>query len=247
MIVLPNSTQLRWFAVFSILMIQSSVAAEDQTVLSNLTQTGSQLITAEQLNKQTNSESLRILDVRSPEKYSKGHIPGALNINVGEWKKIAFDDADTWGKTVGPLGLKPGRQTVVYGDKLSDTARAWWLLKFVGVEHVSILDGGWDWWAKHERPIETKLPNVAASEFKPDFQLDRLEEFDSLKQSLDSSDVEVIDTRSDEEFGAGRIPGASHIEWTELVTADGRFKSKQQLQRLFRDKGIQTSETAVCY
>ncbi len=97
---------------------------------------------------------------------------------------------------------------------------------------------------KNERNSTRK---VAATEFKPEFQADRLEEIDSLKKSLKSDKLKVVDTRSDSEFADGRIPGSAHLEWKELVAEDGRFKTKPQLRELFRKKGIMPSETAVCY
>ena len=68
-----------------------------------------------------------------------------------------------------------------------------------------------------------------------------------MRKSLDNSNVNVLDTRSADEFNAGRIPGAAHLEWKELVASDGRFKTKAELRALFRDRGIAPSEAAVCY
>ena len=238
---------MRRITVVGILLFLSSVATAETVVLPKSVAISAMLVDVEQLFQAIENEHLRILDSRTPAEYAKGHIPGARNVNVAEWKSLAFDDEARWARTVRPLGLQPNGQVVVYGDKLSDTARVWWLLKYVGVEHVSILDGGWEWWAKSGRPIQTAVPTVPATDFKPRFQTNRLEEIDTLKKSLPSEETTVVDTRSDKEFSDGRIPGATHIEWTELVAADGRFKPKKQLQGLFREKGIQPSDTTVCY
>ena len=144
---------------------------------------------------------------------------------------------------------------VVYGDRLSDTARIWWLLKYVGVENAAILDGGWRRWVKQGRPMEKSVPKVAATALKPKFQLDRLEEIDSLKKSLRVGNVQVVDARSTDEFTGkdvldkrgGHIPGATHLEWKELLAQDGRFKTREELRALFRQRGILPDETAVCY
>ncbi len=136
---------------------------------------------------------------------------------------------------------------VIYGNKLSDTARIWWLLKYVGVKNTSILNGGWEWWTKKDRPAGTSTPRVAAKQWKPDFQADRLMEIDSLKKSLKLLTVKVVDTRSIGEFSGGRIPGSAHLEWKELVAEDGLFKTRSQLKQLFLARGIMPSETAVCY
>ena len=64
-----------------------------------------------------------------------------------------------------------------------------------------------------------------------------------LKNSHASSDLIVVDARSLGEFqgqgdGKGRIPGATHLEWNELLTADGRYKSIDELKQLFEQHGI---------
>ena len=89
--------------------------------------------------------------------------------------------------------------------------------------------------------------------YEPKFQADRLEEIDSLKKSLRSGKVTVVDTRSTDEFTGkevrgkrgGHIPGAKHLEWKELLADDGRFKSSDQLRALFGERGIQPYQTAV--
>ena len=210
------------------------------------------LVEPAQLQKKLNDSDLRILDVRSTAEYSKGHISGAVRVDVGSWKTLAtadrgLHDAKGWAEKLASLGITSKSHVVVYGGRLTDAARIWWLLKYVGVENFSLLNGSWESWAKSDGPAENSTPKVAATKFKPEFQADRLEEFDSLKKSLKSDKLQVVDTRSDREFAAGRIPGSAHLEWKELVGKDGRFKTKTQLQQLFRKRGILPDETAVCY
>ena len=210
------------------------------------------LINADQLHSKLNDDNLRILDARSESDYAKGHIPGAIRVDVSQWKNMAaaeggFHDAKGWSRQLGQIGLKNGMSVAVYGSKLSDTARIWWLLKYAGVKDVSLLDGGWEWWKKQHGPADTKSSAVLPTKFEPHFQADRLAEFASLKDSFSAKTTKLVDTRSTEEFKEGRIPGSTHLEWKELLAADGRFKSKTQLKQLFRERGILPAETAVCY
>jgi thiosulfate/3-mercaptopyruvate sulfurtransferase len=210
------------------------------------------LVEPAQLQKQLNDPNLCILDVRSTDEYSKGHIPGAVRVDAGDWRTLAtadggLHDAKGWSEKLGSLGITSKSHVVVYGGQLTDSARIWWLLKYVGVGDVSLLNGGFEPWAKHDRPTETSPPKIAATEFTPKFQADRLAEIDTLKKSLKSDKLKVVDTRSDDEFANGRIPNAAHLEWKELLAEDGRFKTTMQLQELFRKRGIMLDETAVCY
>ncbi len=235
-----------WLGILLICTAQTVTAELEKSAKPQL------LVESAQLQEQMRDSNLRIIDVRSSNEYSQGHIPGAVHVDVGEWKTLAtadggLHDAKRWAKKVGSLGITENTHVVVYGDRLSNTARIWWLLKYLGVSNASILNGGWQWWTKKDRPIETSTPQVRVTEFKPKLQADRLAEIDSVKKTIKAEKVKVVDTRSDSEFAGGRIPESVHLEWTHLVAEDGRFKTKSQLQELFRKHGILQSETAVCY
>lgn len=232
-----------------LLICAAQIAAADQ---GDINPDSSILIEPEQLQQKLSDRNLRVLDVRSQEEYAKGHIPGAVRVDVGDWKNLAvaengLHDAKGWGAKVSALGITGGSQVVVYGSKVSDAARIWWLLKYVGVKNASLLNGGWEWWTKKDRPVEKSTPQLKVTEFSPKFQSDRLAEIDSVKTSLKSDQVKVVDTRSDSEFAGGRIPNSVHLEWKHLLAEDGRFKTPAQLKELFRKQGILPAETAVCY
>jgi thiosulfate/3-mercaptopyruvate sulfurtransferase len=216
------------------------------------------LIEPEDLQGELKKTRLRILDTRPQSEYAKGHIPGAVRVDGKRWQQLGskeggFRDATAWGKEVGRLGIRADSDVVVYGSNLPDTARIWWTLKYLGLSNVTILDGGWDLWAKEKRPTDTSLPDIDVVDFKPKLQADRLEEIDSLKKSLQTGKVTVVDARSKAEFTGqdvrgkrgGHIPGAKHLEWKELLEKDGRFKSPEDLRALFRQRGILPDQAAV--
>lgn len=220
----------------------------------------SMLIQVRELQSLLTQPGVRILDARPAEEYSQGHVPGAAAVDVKSWQTLGkseggFKNAKGWGELVGKLGIERDSTVIVYGGRLPDAARVWWLLKYVGVADVRLLDGGWEAWAKARLPISDAVPDIAATEFEPDFQADRLEEIDSLKQSHKREGVTVVDTRSADEFSGksaqggrgGHIPEATHLEWTELLAADGRFKPVDELKALFKVRGILPDDTAVCY
>lgn len=244
-------TLLVVFAVLGAAGVCSTLAEEPKSA---------KLIEPTELQNRLKEAGLRILDTRSNQAYAKSHVSGAAWVDVASWKELGkskggFRNTGVWGEKVGQLGLAVDSTVVVYGSKLSDTARIWWLLKYLGVERVVILDGGWKVWTEEGRPTENTVPTIAATRFVPRFDADRLAEKDPLKDLLGTGKVTVVDTRSAAEFTGkdvrgkrgGHIPGATHLEWKELVAEDGRFKTVPQLQELFRKRGILRSKTAVCY
>ncbi|MEK6237089.1 MAG: rhodanese-like domain-containing protein [Planctomycetales bacterium] len=210
------------------------------------------LIEPDQLHKKLKAKNIRVVDARSSDDYADGHVPGAIRVDVNDWKKLAvaddgLHDAKGWAENVGSLGITSDTHVVVYGGKITDAARIWWLLKYVGVENASLLNGGWDAWKKADYAVETSTPQMRPTEFNPRFQADRLAEIAAVKKSLKSETVKFVDTRSDDEFQDGRIPGSAQLEWKHLLTDDGLFKTRKQLKELFVKAGISPAHTAVCY
>jgi thiosulfate/3-mercaptopyruvate sulfurtransferase len=216
------------------------------------------LIEPEGLKQLLAKPVVRILDTRPRSEYDKGHIPSAVWVDVKSWqeqgrKDGGFLDAKTWGEKVGSLGIDHDDQVVVYGSNLGDAARTWWTLKYLGLQEVALLNGGWQIWLKEKHPTENAAPNVRVVKFEPKFQTDRLEEIDTLKKAMTTGKVTVVDARSADEFTGkdvrgkrgGHIPGAKHLEWKELLAHDGRFKTPDQLRALFRERGIHPEQTAV--
>lgn len=241
-----------WMISLGLCLIPSSaVFAADEVNVKPEQADQSILMDAEQLQERPGDQALRILDTRAKEEFERGHLPGAIHVDVAEWKALVaspngLHDTTRWAKTIGELGLETkDAHVVVYGDKHSNTARVWWLLKYVGVSNVSILDGGWPYWVKTGGATETTVSTVSATPFEPNFQQERLAEIDPLKKSLGS--VTVVDTRSSEEFAAGHIATATRLEWKTLIADDGRFKTKAELRQIFRESNILPADMAVCY
>ncbi len=204
---------------------------------------------------------LRILDLRSESDYSEGHVPGALWMNFSTIAALAkkengMHDADAWSEAVSALGVTRETRVIVYSDNNAATAtRAWWLLKYVGVNDVAVMDGGWKSWQESGFEASTAVHAYQSREFTPEFQTERLIEIAELKERLNDPKVQLLDTRSDGEFTGeqargprgGRIPGATHLNWTALVGEDGRFKTKDELQKLFEMHGALPDEECITY
>ena len=205
---------------------------------------------------------IRVLDVRPSEKYASGHIPGAVRVDVAPWVAKShspggFHDTDYWAKAVGRLGITAETRVVVYSDSLTSAARVWWALRYVGLRDVALLDGGLKAWTSADLPTETDVPKIAPVSFRPHFQADRLSELDDLVQTVAAADSQVVilDARSADEYTGkvargprgGHIPGAIHLDWTELVAPDGRLKPRDQLRALFQSRGADPDAVVITH
>ena len=209
------------------------------------------------------AEACTVLDARPRDAYDAGHVPGAAHVPHGEWEK-AFHadegrDVAAWAERIAALGVMSSKPVVVYDDNLSkDAARIWWILRYFGVKQVRLLNGGWNGWADAGLPVSTDSPEIAPSDFRPAPRPSLLQgTADVLGAVKGGSGVQVVDARSEAEHcgddplknaRAGAIPGARHLEWSDLLDKEtARFKPAEDLQRLFAEAGIDPTRPTVTH
>src|SRR5271157_1832146 len=95
---------------------------------------------------------LRLLDARPQGEYDKGHIPGAVRVDAKAVEQMAakpgaLADRAAWEAWIAPLGIGPDTEVLVYdANRQLDAARLWWLLRYLGVGQVGLIDGGFPLW-----------------------------------------------------------------------------------------------------
>ena len=205
--------------------------------------------------KAVDAKTIVLLDARDAKAYAAGHVPGAVQLNLPEFAKAVPDTPEAWADKLGKLGIKADTPVVVYAADAREAARAWWLLKYAGADKVRLLNGGYAAWEKAGGTVETTAHEPKAVAFGKPAKTDRLAEKENLLSILKDKTHQILDARSNDEYcGAagkatrlGRIPGAIQLEWSELLTADKKFKSPDELKKLIADRKIDLNQPAVTY
>jgi thiosulfate/3-mercaptopyruvate sulfurtransferase len=193
-----------------------------------------------------------VLDARNRKAFDEGRLPGARWVDAAAWAKAfaSGKDAEGWSRRIGGLGIDGASRVVVYDNVLSkDAARIWWILRYWGVEHACLLNGGWADWKAAGGLIEDCQPGAPRPKpFQAIPEAKRLATKGQLLDSLKSKSLQIVDARSESEFcgidkqknkHAGAIPGAKHLEWIDLIDKKTqRFKTADQIRLLFREAGI---------
>ncbi len=216
------------------------------------------LVDREQLEAMLGAEDTVILDTRPSDDYQLGHVPGAVRVDPIAWRKHSHEsgglsDVAYWSSEIGGLGIDANTSVVVYGRSLSSAARVWWHLKFAGVQSVALLDGGWALWKAGGKPEEMGANTPVSVAFTPQFQTDLLATKEDVAAALDLPSVAIVDARSLEEYEGkgqprgGHLRGAVHLEWKELLDVNGRVKSKEELRKLFAQRGLDEEQTVIAH
>jgi rhodanese-related sulfurtransferase len=103
---------------------------------------GAEVSQVELLRRLDSGERLLVLDVRSPEEFAQGHVPGAVNISHSEIAQ-RMDE------------LAPFRETdvILYCERGVRAAKAEAALRAAGFESVLHLNGDMSSWRRNGRPV----------------------------------------------------------------------------------------------
>ena len=218
------------------------------------------LVSFDGLQKRLGDPNLRLLDARSRAEYDQGHIPGAVWLDPKTAEDLAarkggLTDA-AWEAWIAPRGIGPNTEVLVYdANRQKDAARFWWLLTYLGVEKVGLIDGGFPLWTREDRPVTTDVPEIESRPFEVTFRHDRHATRADVLGAIRKHEARIIDARSEAEHtGAeklskrgGRIPDACNLEWVNLVDSDGRFLSEAALREKLTRAGIKPGEPVITH
>ena len=203
-------------------------------------------------------------DDRGRERYLGGHLPGAVFVDLET--ELAAPPSTAEGRHPLPSlqrlqsaarrwGIGTGDSVVAY-DATGGlaAARAWWLLRWGGLTDVRLLDGGLEAWRRAGGPVETGdvVPEpgdvTLTGGGMPVLSMDEAAVLPSAGVLLDArageryrGEVEPIDPR------AGHVPGAVSAPTTENLTADGTFRSAEELAARFAELGATPGTTVGVY
>jgi thiosulfate/3-mercaptopyruvate sulfurtransferase len=222
---------------------------------------GETLLSFDEIQKRLDSPGFRVLDVRARADYDQGHAPGAVWVDSKAAQAIAskpggLSNGSAWQAWFTPLGLDEKTEVAVFdGARQLDAARLWWLLSYLGVEKVALIDGNYPLWAKGKRPTSQAVPQVLPSTFKVHFQADRLATRGDVLIALKSGQSRIVDARSIEEYTGekkssqrgGHIPAACRLEWSDLVDKDGHFLEESALRARLSELGIKPGEPVITH
>ena len=230
-----------------------------------MSETSPKLVSPSWLLERLDDPAIIVLEISSdPEAkaYLKGHIPGAI---FSFWKALLWHETDRefvssseLSSRLGEIGVSTDSTLVICGDPVQYGTYALWVMTMAGVKDVRILDGSRTRWINDGNPLETEgLSREPIDNGSLDPSIATRIGRDEVLQKINNPDTVLLDVRSPEEYrgervsppggfdhGAerkGRIPGAVHLFFRELLNDDDTFISKEKLERKFSEVGVKKS------
>lgn len=208
-----------------------------------------------------NNNNLVILDARAElndanagyEQYKNGHIMGAQYVDLGHVMtgkvgehggRHPLPPMDEFINNMKKLGINNDSTIIVYdnGD-LAMAGRLWWMLKYVGLEKVYVLEGGYDDWVNSNLEITQEVIKPKRySDLNLNIKKLMLANIEDVKEAIKSDNIAIIDSRSYDRYSgevepldrvAGHIPTALNYPWLDLIRENK--KDTNQLEKLFKD------------
>ena len=203
-----------------------------------------------------------LLDMRPPDAYAAGHIPGAVHLDLWGVSLIDTDPAPLrafmWmiEHLLAAHGVTAETRVVVYDEQSGiRAARAFWFLEYFGHPTVRMLDGGFNAWIAEGLPLSRDAAPPPNGEWTGAREEPVIATYREVRDALGREGVVLLDTRSDGEYAGttirakrgGAVPGAVHIEWTRNLTPSGDFKPAAELQQLYTDAGVTPDREVITY
>jgi len=184
--------------------------------------------------------------------YAQSHIPGArfahLDRNLaapltGRNGRHPLPDPKVFAEWLSCMGVSNDNQVIGYDNAGGVYAsRLWWMLRWIGHKNVAVLDGGWQAWIEAGHPVTAEVPTPRPAKVTVNVQETPVDAKYVL-DNLQSPAFVLIDARANDRFRGqnetidpvgGHIPGAMNRFFKDNLTAQGLFKSPQQLRDEFR-------------
>jgi thiosulfate/3-mercaptopyruvate sulfurtransferase len=212
-----------------------------------------------------------VLDVRwklggppGDEEYRRGHIPGAVYAGLDTQLaaprtpgtgRHPLPTPEAWQATLRSWGVRDGGAVVAYDDAGSTSAaRAWWMLRWAGIDDARVLDGGLAAWRDAGHPLSTDMPEPAEGDVV--VRPGAMRTLTADEAARLAGDGVLLDARAGERFRgevepidpvAGHIPHARSAPTTDNVDGAGRFLPPDALRDRFARLGVEPGVPVGAY
>ncbi len=198
--------------------------------------------------------------------FAAGHLPGAVYADISD---VADPDhaaphmlppPELFADYMAKAGIGSDCRVVVYDNGEYAATRLWWMFRAFGHDAVALLDGGLAAWTQAGGALETDTRPAAPAEFRATARPELVRSMAELRANIDAESgarAQVVDARPPARFAgelpemrpgleSGHIPGSINLHYIHLIDSEtGRFHPPAEIERAFRDRGIDLDRPVV--
>ncbi|MDJ0695918.1 sulfurtransferase [Mastigocoleus sp. MO_188.B34] len=221
------------------------------------------VVSCEWLSKHLEDPDVVIVDCRfslpdpqlGRKQYQTSHIDGAYYLDLNEdlsspvkehGGRHPLPNITELANKLSKMGVNFQKTLVVaYDDsRLAFASRLWWLLRYLGHDHVAVLNGGFAAWDKAGYPLTEKIPPIEQAKFDPQIQSNIKVDINGVKNRKNLPGVTLVDSRDRDRYEgirepidkiAGHIDGAVNYPWKEVTDENGYVIPQTELRRRWLD------------
>jgi thiosulfate/3-mercaptopyruvate sulfurtransferase len=232
----------------------------------------SPLVSTQWLDTHLNDVNLKLIDAswylpnmqrNGYLEFGQGHIAGALFFDIDLVCDQTSDlphmapTAEAFAEYLSAKGINDSHQLVVYdGAGLFSAARVWWLFQCMGLNNVSVLDGGLAKWLAEGRNTEQGMIEPQACDTPQCTPRAIMRNVEQVLQATQSKAYEIIDARAPGRFlgleaepreglRSGHIPGSKNVFFKTLLNPDYTMQSPDDLRATFAAAGVDLNKPVI--
>ena len=216
------------------------------------------------LHYRDNDPTLPYIVESGREKYENIHITNSnfmdLHLDLSDQTspyRFTLPKLEILAEKFKRLGVGDDLHIILYSRNGAQwSARLWWMLRSVGIDNVSILDGGFNEWEKSGLPTSQKILTYPPADFvftprenifvNKQVVIDAIDNPDTI--ILNSLTADIHKGQNPRYGRPGRIPKSKNIPFHELLDSKtGRFKPIEELTKIFEINKITKDKNIVNY
>jgi thiosulfate/3-mercaptopyruvate sulfurtransferase len=228
------------------------------------------LVTTEWLAAELARPGLVVLQLSSADDFAKGHIPGAVAVDVTReliappvegGLRTELPEPAALEQALRAKGVGEGSRVVLVFDQpnaFTRAGRAFFTLEWAGLAgRVAILDGGLPKWTREGRVVATgagRAPAATALTLRPEPA--RRATRDEVREAVGRAGTRIVDARDTVFYHdlrdngmprGGHVASAVSLPFSTVTHADGTLRPREELAQLVAAAGIGADDRLVTY
>ena len=196
--------------------------------------------------------------------HAEGHIPGAQCLDL---RQDFSEDECPYGMTLADpatvaaaferVGVGDGTRVVLYSRRSPSWAtRFWWMLRWLGFDDASVLDGGFEKWIAEGRPLSTKdsqYPKGSMTiRLRPELFVGKEQVLTAMTDPatclVNALGRDIFSGENPRYGRPGRIPGSVSVPKVDLVDPEtNAFRPVAEIASIFRRAGADQATGHITY